>query len=81
MSDHSPPQSIQHDQVQYEHHEDVIRQGYKVQDLGGQIFIVPNALDGVEASLAKMVKPDFARAVKMAAGVSFVPVGILLSFF
>jgi len=33
---------------------------------GDQTFIVPNALEGEDLHLAKVLKPDFSKAVAMA---------------
>ena len=34
-----------------------------------QTFVVPNALHGEDLSLAKVLKPDFSKAVEIAGGV------------
>ena len=48
----------------------LIRHGYNtLQASGGQTFVMPNALHGEDLSLAKVLKPDFSKAVGIAGGV------------
>ena len=48
----------------------LIRHGYNtVRASGGQTFVMPNALHGEDLSLAKVLKPDFSKAVGIAGGV------------
>ena len=60
-------QSLQGEENQAE---DLVRQDYHVRVSGGQKFLVPNALEDIELSLAKMNKPDYSIAVDMPGGVS-----------
>src|SRR6266581_970692 len=64
--DGSPSQSFKETQNDQE---GLIRQGYIVQASGGQTFVVLNALHGEDLLLAKVLKPDFSKAVEMAVGV------------
>ena len=57
--------------------EDFVRQGYHVRVSGGQEFIVPNALEDVEISVAAMHKPDYSMAVDMPGGVSVASIACL----
>ena len=67
QSDENPPQSLQDTKNQQP--EDLIRQGYTIQASGGQTFVEPNALQGENLRLAKVLKPNLSNAVKMAVGV------------
>ncbi len=49
--------------------EDLIREGYAVWVSGGQTFVMLNALEGEDFHLAKVLKPNFSKAVEMARGV------------
>ena len=65
----SPSQSLPDVETQNQRPEDLIRQGYTIQASGGQTFVEPNALQGVNLPLAKVLKPDFSKGMKMAARV------------
>ena len=56
---------------------DFIREGYTVRVSESQTFIVPNALEGEDLPLAKVLKPDFSKAVEMAGGVSVLQNGAI----
>jgi hypothetical protein len=49
---------------------DLIRQDYHIQDFGGQRFVLPNAFQGIDLSLARIKQPNFSKAIEMPAGVS-----------
>ena len=65
----SPSQSLPDVETQNQQPEDLIRQGYTIRASGGQTFVELNALQGVNLPLAKVLKPDFSKGMKMAAGV------------
>ena len=70
MPDNSQAQSLQEDNDQNQHVEDLMRQDYGVRVSGGQTLVVPNVFEGAELPLAKMHKPDVSIAVDMPGGVS-----------
>ena len=69
--DNTPSQSLENAASQNQQPEDLIRQGYTIQASGGQTFVVPDALQDVNLPLAKVLKPDFSKAVEMDGGVRF----------
>ncbi len=73
--DSSPSQSFKETQNDQE---GLIRQGYTVQASGGQTFVLLNALHREDLFLAKVLKPDFSKAVEMAVGVRVFRVRMLL---
>ena len=67
QSDGHPSQLFKEPENQQE---GLIRHSYNtVRASGGQTFVMPNALHGEDLSLAKVLKPDFSKAVGIAGGV------------
>lgn len=71
-------QSLQGEENQAE---DLIKQDYHVRVSDGQKFIVPNALEDVDAPLARMHKPDYSMAVNMPGGVSLLSLDLSYNLF
>ena len=65
----SPSQSLPDVETQNQWPKDLVRQGYTIRALGGQTFVEPNTFQGVNLPLAKVLKPDFSKEMKMAGGV------------
>lgn len=65
----TPSQSSETRQAQDQHPEDHVRTGYTVESYDGLDFVVPNALETEPMDLARVLKPDISKALKMPGGV------------
>lgn len=54
-----------------QHSEDLVRTGYTVQSSDGIDYVVPNVLQTIPMDLARVLKPDISKALKMPGGICF----------
>jgi len=76
----NPSQSLRGAELHNQHPEDLIRQEYTIRASGGQTFVVPTAIRDETLPLAKVLKPDFSKAMEVAPGVRVVLVRMPPSF-
>jgi hypothetical protein len=76
----NPSQSLRGAEIHNQHPEDLIRQGYTIQASGGQTFVVPTTIQDETLPLAKVLRPDYSKAMEAAVGVRVVLVKMPPSF-
>ena len=70
MADNTPSQSFVNPDTQNQQHENVVRQGYVIQEVGGHMYTIPTSFP-IEKSLTlnHTHEPDYSKAADMPAGV------------